>query len=236
MVEFCKLSVSANFPLLTILTICCRSLRTSIGYRTKAVHVCTLCNQHPKNAHEYFENRWCLIEAEFTDALDLSELIASQRNEELQELDPSVGDHACKCRMKRSVTRRVQFHDISDFLIMQIPFHLDSGGFKLIRDVTIRNTIRLPPAIFPGLNQIDFELTSILCFQPKVITNRNRTVDIVDHWVAYRKQYLRDGEEAMMLFDDSVVTPQHGELYRGASLVVFRKATRVTRSSEKKSK
>ena len=235
MVEFCKLSVSANFPLLTILTICCRSLRTSIGYRTKAVYVCTICKQHPKNAHEYFENRWCLIEAEFTDALDLSELIASQRNVEIQELDPSVGDHACKCRMKRSVTRRVQFHDISDFLIMQIPFHLDSGGFKLIRDVTIRNTIRLPPAIFPGLNQ-DFELTSILCFQPKEITNRNKTVDIVDHWVAYRKQYLRDGEEVMMLFDDSVVTPQHGELYRGASLVVFRKATRVTRSSDKKSK
>jgi len=235
MVEFCKLSVSSNFPLLTILTICCRSLRTSIGYRTKAVHVCTVCQQHPKNAHEYFENRWCLIETVFTEALDLSELIASQRNEELQELDPSVGDHACKCRMKRSVTRRVQFHDISDFLIMQIPFHLDPGGFKLIRDVTIRNTIRLPPAIFPGLNQ-DFELTSILCFQPKEITNRNKTVDIVDHWVAYRKQYLRDGEEVMMLFDDSVVTPQHGELYRGASLVVFRKATRVTRSSDKKSK
>jgi hypothetical protein len=113
---------------------------------------------------------------------------------------------------------------------------LDAEGVRLIRDVTISNTIRLPPAIFPGLNQMDFELTSILCFQSKEIRNANGTLNIVDHWVAYRKQASEAEENVMMLFDDLNVTPQHGDVYRGASTVVFRKLQRVTRSSEKKLK
>jgi hypothetical protein len=199
--------------------------------------VCSECRKHPGDAKEYYENRWILAEIDFPLNIDLVDLIACQQNSESQDWGAQTGDsYPCRCQQQRIVNRRIQFHDCADYVIIQIQTRYNVDGSRRIPDVTIRNTIHLPAEFFPCLYRMEFMLTSVLCFQPKEIRNQNGAVHYVDHWVAYRKESPGDSEaEVMMLFDDESVSRHDGDVYRGASTIVFRKVPKVTRSSEKKS-
>jgi hypothetical protein len=223
------------FSNLTSVTTCFRSLRYSIGHKTKSMPVCTKCKKHPGDSREYYDNRWILAESQFPSNIELEKLIASQRNFESQEWNAQGGGYACRCQEIRKVNVKIQFHDCADYVIMQIPTHYNPDGSRRIPDVSIPNTIRLPAEFFPHVELLEFRLTSVLCFQPKEIRNANGAVVYVDHWVAYRKESPGGAEaEVMMLFDDAIVDRHNGDVYRGASTIVFRKVSKVTRSSEKK--